>query len=125
LSLPLQWFYIAEPLYIVATRLTKLSLLLLYVRIWPDRSTPFWHACAVVGTLLALSIPAALFPAVFQCRPVSYYWTRLMHTTGACVDQTDLSIANATIVIAFDLAVLLLPVYNVARLRVSVAMRVG
>lgn len=121
-----KWFYIAEPLYIVATRLTKLSLILLYVRLWPDRGTPFWYTCIGVAALLVASIPAALFPVLFQCRPVSYYWNHLnLGTDGACINQTALSMANASIVIFFDLVVLLLPVRNLCQVPVSLRLRLG
>ena len=121
----LLWFYIAEPLYIVATRLTKLSLVLLYIRLWPEKNT-FRKVCITVAALLVLSIPAGLLPVLLQCRPVSFYWTHLDPSThGKCIEQTSLSIANAVIVITFDVVVLLLPILNLLKVRVPWMTRFG
>ncbi|KAI5361670.1 Putative extracellular membrane protein, CFEM [Septoria linicola] len=121
----LLWFYIAEPLYITATRLTKLSLVLLYMRLWPEKSA-LRYTCMTVAILLILSIPAGFLPVLLQCMPVSYYWKHLeLGTTGTCINQTILSIANAVIVIAFDVVVLLLPVRNLLNARVPWSTRLG
>ncbi|KAF2207224.1 hypothetical protein CERZMDRAFT_51674, partial [Cercospora zeae-maydis SCOH1-5] len=121
----LLWFYIAEPIYIVATRLTKLSLVLLYMRLWPEKNK-FRYICIAVAVLLVLSIPAGFLPVVFQCQPVSRYWRQLEpNVSGTCINQKVMSIANATIVIAFDVVTLLLPVRNLLKARVPWTTRLG
>ncbi|GIZ48058.1 hypothetical protein CKM354_001113300 [Cercospora kikuchii] len=121
----LLWFYIAEPVYITATRLTKLSLVLLYIRLWPEKNK-FRYTCIVVAVLLILSIPAGFLPVLLQCQPVSRYWRQLEpNVPGTCIDQKVMSIANATIVIAFDVIVLLLPIRNLLKARVPWRTRLG
>jgi hypothetical protein len=85
--------------------LTKISIVLLYLRIFPKEVSPrFTHTCyAVIGLLAAYGIAMCIFFSL-QCTPVSYFWV-----------QWDI---GSAINIAFDLVVFFLPVPKLAKLQV-------
>ncbi|KAL8933472.1 MAG: hypothetical protein Q9216_006349 [Gyalolechia sp. 2 TL-2023] len=62
--------------YAATFAVTKVSILLLYVRIFPVRSLRI--ACAIVGTLV-IAVGIALFTIGFvQCRPFEYIWDKTL-----------------------------------------------
>lgn len=122
----MQWFYTAEPIYVLGTRLPKLSLVLLYLRLWSERKTSFRMICWIVASLLVLSAISGLFATIFSCDPNSYAWRRVIPgTIGSCVRRTALSVAQAATVIAFDVVVILLPIPKLLKLPLSPYYKAG
>ena len=63
-------------LYAWAVQLTKVSIVLFYLRIFPETvSTRFRVLCyVVIGVCLSTAVAFSISTAV-QCNPVSYSWT--------------------------------------------------
>ena len=67
-----------------------------------------------------------VFATLFQCTPVQFYWRHLKTgTRGSCINQSALSLANATIVIFLDVCSLLLPLPKLWRLPTSLLTKAG
>jgi hypothetical protein len=94
-------FYIMEILYFAQVSLVKLSILLFYLRIFPGTGVrrPIWLTIgfdAMFGTIL-------FFLAIFQCRPISFYWKRWDgEHPGKCFNVNAMAFANAGISIVLD-----------------------
>jgi len=113
-----RWFYIMEVLYFLVVALLKLSLLFFFLRIFPARNIRrlLWGTIAFD---IAFGI-AFTVAAIFQCRPISYYWTRFDDDhSGECVNINGLGWANAAISIALDLWMLALPLLQIFSLKLA------
>jgi hypothetical protein len=114
----IRWFYVMEVLYFLILALLKLSLLFFFLRIFPGKQIRRF----VWGTIafdIAFGIAFAI-TAIFQCQPISYYWTRFVDEhKGKCIDINALGWANAAISIALDLWMLMLPLSQVASLKMT------
>ncbi|KAK1983258.1 CFEM domain-containing protein [Colletotrichum cereale] len=101
------WFYLVEPMYFVQMGLVKMALLCFYMRIF-DRTglrKILW------GTAAFNAINTVVFTvaSIFQCTPISYYWTRWNgESQGSCIDINGLAWANAIIGIVLDMWMLYL-----------------
>lgn len=70
----LYWFYVSEYTYVVLLSTTKISILLLYLRMWPDAgSTPgprwFRRSCQVLIGVLAAYAVILIVVLGLQCQP--------------------------------------------------------
>lgn len=72
-----QYFYINQYLYQGIIALTKISIVLLYLRIFPKTvSKRFSYiSWTLIGALLAYGIGFIIYCG-FQCTPISYVWTQ-------------------------------------------------
>ncbi|KXJ87478.1 hypothetical protein Micbo1qcDRAFT_124531, partial [Microdochium bolleyi] len=111
--------------YYATIALLKISILLFYLRIFPNPnfrrivwSTIVFAACYGLTFILAQS---------FQCWPVSYNWTQWndrgvfdgQGPGGRCINTIIIARANAVISIALDVWMLLLPLLKVRGLNIS------
>jgi hypothetical protein len=109
-------FYAMEILYFAQVAFLKLSLLFFYLRIFPGDmvrrllwGTVFLDIC--FGMLFVLI-------AIFQCRPISYYWNNWDgEHQGSCLNVNGLGWSNAVISIALDGWMLALPISQLVSLQ--------
>ena len=94
-------FYVMEILYFTQVALLKLSILFFYLRIFPGKGVRrlIWMTItfdSAFGTIF-------FFLAIFQCRPISFYWKRWDgEHAGKCLDVNAMAFGNASISIALD-----------------------
>lgn len=77
-------FYVAIWVYNLSLSCTKISILLQYLRIFPQR---IFRICAY--TLLGIVVVYSLytfFTAVFLCSPIRYFWDSTVEG-GTCLDR--------------------------------------
>ena len=119
-----RWFYIMEILYFAQVALLKTSILLFYHRI-------FGHSGIkplILGTLGFNALYGVLFVliAIFQCQPISYYWTNWDgEHEGKCLNVNSIAWANAGISIAIDFWMLGLPLSQIKSLNLHWKKKVG
>ncbi|GJC79430.1 satratoxin biosynthesis SC1 cluster protein 4 [Colletotrichum liriopes] len=109
------WFYLLEPMYFIQMGLVKMAILCFYMRIF-DR--------AGLGKLLwgtvafnAINTVVFLLVGIFQCTPISFYWTRWDgEQQGTCININAVAWANAIISIVLDLWMLYLPLSRIRTL---------
>ncbi|TDZ33861.1 Satratoxin biosynthesis SC1 cluster protein 4 [Colletotrichum spinosum] len=119
------WFFVMEPMYFGQVTLLKMSLLFFYMRIFSHNKL-----CKklVWGTIAFNAVFGAtfIFVAVFQCRPVSFYWTKWDgEHEGACLDINAIAWANAGISIVLDFWMLALPLSQVRSLNLHWKKKIG
>jgi len=106
-----------ETIYGANLTFVKISILLMYIRIFPTRfiRTSTW----VITTILLLWWIIVLFFTIFQCSPIAYAWDKTIVLTNPkahCLNANEFYIGNAVPNIVTDLAILSLPVHEVWRL---------
>lgn len=112
--------FASEVIYVPALMTTKISILLLYRRIF---TTPkFQRALWLVGGFVLAFAITALFLQIFQCTPIEAIW--YTNLKRHCVDISADYIAVGTINILTDVAILCLPMPQLWQLQMSRARKV-
>lgn len=115
-------FYVDETLYLALLTATKISILLFYLRIFPN--TRFYIAAyTTIGLVLATGV-AFILAQILQCLPIRYNWDRLqddpyLEANHKCADVLLLVESAAIASIVLDGLVLVLPLPVLARLQVD------
>lgn len=118
------FFYMVEVFYFVTVALLKASILLFYLRIFPNTGTrrTLW-ATLILNNLFGVAFVLA---AIFQCTPISHYWTKWDGTSkGTCININGLGWANAIVSIVFDLWMLAIPLSQLPKLRLHWKRKIG
>ncbi|OBT41626.1 hypothetical protein VE00_07847 [Pseudogymnoascus sp. WSF 3629] len=112
-------YYISQIFYLLVQGLAKVSILFLYLRIFPDRQfrriihiALVWMACRTVIFVCVV---------VFQCIPVAVSWDQSV--VGKCADQQAFVYAGAAVSIFEDIVIMFLPVYELNGLTLSLKKR--
>lgn len=116
----IKFFYVAELFYIVSNTLTKLSLLLFFLRIFPNRT--FRHQVQIVSLFVVLTGVALLIALTFQCTPVSGYWLNWSlpaDQQSSCIDSYAVLYAGSGLSIFQNILILILPISTLWRLELS------
>lgn len=110
------YFFVNIVLYFALMWLIKLSLLLFYLRIFP-RSVIRRLLWATIAFNCAFGLTSMLV-AIFQCRPVSFYWSRYLgDSNGHCISVNVLGWVNAIVCIALDIWILFLALSQLYHVR--------
>ncbi|KAB5542536.1 hypothetical protein GE09DRAFT_1135526 [Coniochaeta sp. 2T2.1] len=108
-----------EVLYVAIVMLTKLSILFVYLRIFPVHAMPKLRMAIPItmGVVVAAGIAQAV-AMVFQCTPVHYVWDSLRDTRGGhCININAWGWANASINVALDTWLICLPLPELFKLK--------
>ncbi|KAM7193358.1 hypothetical protein V8F20_008408 [Naviculisporaceae sp. PSN 640] len=120
LTLSLKLFYVGESFYLAILTLTKISILVFYLRIFP--STTFRAITYIIILWIAISGIVSVFIQIFQCTPVSFIWEgwkRGHFGPHRCLDVHALGFATAALGAAQDLVIIIMPLPLLAKLNVS------
>lgn len=102
-----------------AVNMYKLSLLFLYIRIFPLRSVHIGgYICGAVSTAWNL---ACIFAAIFQCLPLKKLWEPWLN--GRCINLFLAQILIAVPSILCDIAILCLPIPHILPLKTTPAQK--
>jgi hypothetical protein len=105
-----KWNYILQILYNPILALVKSSVLLFLLRLSGQKRSIRYtiHALNIfnIGLMIAIFITV-----IFQCQPISYFWTRaqLNPPDGTCINTGAFYVATAGLTIFTDVLVLALP----------------
>jgi hypothetical protein len=118
-----QYFWIEQFLYQITIVLTKVSIVLLYLRVFPKEvSTRFAHTCHAINAALLVYGASFIVAFCFQCRPISLFWQSWdgEHKGTCAPNQIQVGLyVNSAINITFDFVVFILPVPGLMRLSVQ------
>lgn len=116
-----KWLVVAEILYAFNLGWTKLSLLLMYYRIF---RVPYFKKMAyVVGAFVMAWVVCVTFLFIFICVPVQKLW--YPDLPGRCINQVGTWIANAASTILTDLIILLMPLPQLWSLHLGKREKIG
>ncbi|KAI0025002.1 integral membrane protein [Xylariomycetidae sp. FL0641] len=116
--------YVLFLLFDLATSLIKLSMLAMVFRLTKasDVRALNWFVLAMVG-ITTVNCVVFIFVTVFQCRPISAYWTLSLEPQD-CIDETAHLLAANVINTLTDFIVVLLPIKVAATLDLPKRQRV-
>ena len=108
-------------LYKVTINTTKISILLLYLRIFPSKG--FRRAVFAVMTFVLLYASASIIATVLECKPINRVWNKSL--PGSCINLTAFWYSNAAANILGDLAILALPMPKIKALHLPFRHKLG
>lgn len=117
-------FSILTYIYILVGWLTKVSILLLYLRLFPDHT---FRILVKIGLVFCSLAGFSFFWAcLLQCSPISLSWTFWDgEHKGKCANWAGQGWANVFITIFADVAVLLLPLPTICKLNMQMEKKLG
>lgn len=108
-------YYVSQILYVIVKNLAKASILLLFLRIFPDqRFRLFTKICLIWIACNAFAFSMAV---TLQCIPVDAVWD--ISTKGKCINSGAVVFAGAGLSIFEDIIIILLPVMELKSLPLS------
>ncbi|KAK7926577.1 hypothetical protein PG985_003575 [Apiospora marii] len=110
-----------ECVYVTAVMLVKLSVLQMYLRIFPSRN--FKIMSYTIGAVVIAWWIAIVAVCVFQCNPIPKAWDQSL--PGTCIDLKASFVGNAIPNIVTDIAILALPVGQVWHLQVNITQKIS
>ena len=113
-----KYFIAAACFYNLTIPVIKVSILLLYRRIFPQRW--FRNLSLAVGALVISYSAAQFFGDIFQCTPVKYLWDKTI-PGGHCIHFGSLVIFGGEYNIITDLIILAMPVSQLWQLQIAAA----
>ncbi|KAL2126829.1 hypothetical protein VTI74DRAFT_175 [Chaetomium olivicolor] len=113
LQASLKWFFIAQTPYKVTVCLNKVSVILLYLRIFVSRGFRI-AAYAVLFVVVGYGI-GGIGATVFQCVPIQGAW--LKNSGATCINSNVFWVAYAVLNILTDVMVLALPIWPIMGLQ--------
>lgn len=108
-----------ECIYCTAVGLIKISLLLMYMRIFPTKG--FTLGAYILGFMTIGWVIAINCVSIFQCDPIKKAWFPLI--AGKCINLKASFVGNAVPNILTDVAILCMPIGQVWKLQVTPAQR--
>jgi hypothetical protein len=117
----LEVYYIAQILYVLVQTLAKISILLLFLRIFPGerfrlvtKIALVWMICHTIAFFMAVTL---------QCLPVRAAWD--LSQKGKCISSSAVVAAGAGISIFEDVVIVLLPIPELKKLNLSLRKRLA
>ncbi|KAJ2897698.1 hypothetical protein MKZ38_004475 [Zalerion maritima] len=109
-TLGFKLFFFSQSLYLICLTLTKICILMFFLRVFPHNV--FRTAALVMVTTIGLCGTMLLALQIFQCSPVSYNWrgwTGDFEGAHKCLSKQKLAYAAAGVMMAHDFIVIVLP----------------
>ncbi|KAF2659451.1 hypothetical protein K491DRAFT_564001, partial [Lophiostoma macrostomum CBS 122681] len=111
-----QAFWASVWLYNLSLTLTKISILIQYLQIFPTRR--FRIICTVALGVVVVYGTWTFFGSIFLCTPVPFFWDKSIRG-GKCLNQFAVWFTNGGVNIAQDFAILILPMPLLRNLQIS------
>ncbi|KAF2760525.1 hypothetical protein EJ05DRAFT_474395 [Pseudovirgaria hyperparasitica] len=116
------YLYWSIALYGVAITFTKLSILLLYRRIFHASKSLMWVVWILGSFVLCFGL-SIVFSGLFTCTPANGFWN--LSVKAKCVNMFALFEANAAINIGTDFVITVLPLPSIWRLGLPIHQKIG
>ncbi|KAF2170577.1 hypothetical protein M409DRAFT_51594 [Zasmidium cellare ATCC 36951] len=125
----LYYFWISEYFYNFVMCLEKISILLMYLRIWTAISVDaarFRLICFILLGILSTTAITMTIVVTFQCTPIDYAWHRWDgEHNGSCINTNAMIYTGAALNISYDLSVYCLPIPRLFKTQMSTRKKWG
>lgn len=111
----IQWFWLSVIFYNIGLGLTKISILMQYLRIFATTTAMRYATLATLAFVILYTLEAILL-SIFSCTPVDLFWNRTK--TGHCVDFKALWFTHAALNIFSDVLIISLPMPVIKNLNI-------
>ncbi|MCJ1476642.1 hypothetical protein MMC13_005310 [Lambiella insularis] len=121
-----KWYellYIFEEFYSPAIATIKLSILLFYARIFPNKN--FRKQLYAVGAVVIMWWISCQFTTIFECTPIDYFWTADSGVDGRCIAIQKYFLGQAIPSIITDLVILIIPLPPIWHLNLPTTQRIA
>ena len=118
---PIKLVYAFGALYFTTAGIIKISVLLMYRRIFPVRLITIGGS--ILGGMTIVWVFAGILVAIFQCRPVSKGWDSA--EPGHCIELNGVLIGNGAVNFIIDIFILALPTRLIWQLQASIWRRIS
>lgn len=118
----LKTLYASIVLYNTGLSITKLSILLQYLRLFPQRG--FLIACYTTIAIVSAYCCWTFWSTIFLCIPVPAFWDPTI-TNAKCLNREAVWFANAAINIFTDITITVLPLPMLGQLHVAKNVKIG
>ncbi|KAH9207222.1 hypothetical protein DL95DRAFT_468880 [Leptodontidium sp. 2 PMI_412] len=108
----LQSFYFSILFYALSFNFTKISILMLYIRMF-NASRTRYSCYVLLGVVIAFGT-LAFFSSVLPCLPVARFWDE--EITGHCLPTLPIWFTNSSLNIVTDLTIFILPLHPISQL---------
>ncbi|KAI9758662.1 MAG: hypothetical protein M4579_002910 [Chaenotheca gracillima] len=123
-TLYLKGLFVYDIFYVLGIGLVKLSILFFYERVFAiERRVLILLRC--LEAFILCWVVATIIASIFECTPVSYFWTRVKLAPGSCVDLTSLAASQAALNVATDVLIYIFPIPIVWKLHISKRKKIG
>ncbi|KAL1598395.1 hypothetical protein SLS59_006679 [Nothophoma quercina] len=121
----LKLFYVCQMLYVAVQIFSKVAILALYSRLFPDFIK--WFRWSVRGMIAFMFIHGLVFflLVVFQCLPISSIWDKTITNAKCLPVSAVIGFTGAGLSIVEDIIILLLPLPVVWNLQMSTKKKIG
>lgn len=116
-----EYLLVTEVIYIWHMAWTKLSVLLMYYRVF--HVPEFKKLVAAVGCFVFVWVITATFLFIFICVPTQKLWKPEL--PGHCISEMGVWVANGSSTILSDVAILLLPIPQIWKLNTGRSEKIG
>lgn len=99
--------YVLEAIYPACTAATKISILLLYRRVFTTLNPYFRYCLYIISTVLIAWAISGFFTTMFQCTPIHNVWEP--SESRKCIDLVPALVGLAVINTVVNASVLILP----------------
>lgn len=119
-----QLFYIAEFAYVIESALTKTSIVVLYLRIFPSKQ--FRYMCWGMLAFIVCFAIVFLVTLLTYCVPFEYVWQMWDNRhVGKCINMTAQTYVCAALNIVMDVTIFLMPIPKLMKLETDWKTKVG
>lgn len=120
----MQLFYIAEFAYVIESALTKTSIVVLYLRIFPSKH--FRYMCWGMLAFIVCFAIVFLVTLLTYCVPFEYVWQMWDNRhVGKCINMTAQTYVCAALNIIMDVTIFLMPIPKLMKLETDWKTKVG
>ncbi|KAF4995946.1 hypothetical protein FGRMN_4801 [Fusarium graminum] len=112
------YFYVLGILYFLVQVPLKLSFLFFYLQIFPSKKLrrTLWVTVGLTATFGF----AFIVVTIFQCRPISYFWTKWdREHSGTCLSIDGIALSSSIINIALNLWILAIPLSQLRKMSLN------
>lgn len=111
-------------LYGISVALSKLAILLLYLRVFTSQMRGFTVVLIIVGMVVVGTGIANTFAAIFQCSPVPYAWDKTIEG-GSCINDLAFARFMAIPNVVDGFVMLVMPIPLVWQLELATTQKVA
>lgn len=118
-----QYYYLGEIFYFAALAVTKISILIFILRVFPEKKFRK-IVYGVIGLCVAYGT-GFVFATMFQCAPINYSWLQVDSSVkGQCNNIHIQGWMSAICNIVIDLIILVLPLKNLFGLQIDLKKKI-
>lgn len=102
--------------YGLSTALSKIAILLLYIRVFTTSNRVFTAGVGLIGFVVIATGIVNTFMTIFQCSPIAYGWNE---SGGSCIDEVAIARYTAISNVISGAIMLIMPIPRVWRLNLT------